>query len=262
MGACAMGHTRLGGLPRTRAWGEVVGLIAGGAGVAQVANATMNAAERGLNLAANDKALTETVWLLTQLPIAARSPNFVESLRDAGLSLPDAPGLMDVVAAVSDAIDAKLVNGSRTDLGEMAQLAAAETITQFVSERKQSMFGVNAADVKDALSSLGKNAEFSKFARDFFGKLTNRCLDYFLSRALSHHVGEDRRFTTLAEQARFTDALRLHCKEASKIVEDFSGGWFSKTNWEQGGITKQAATGFTHIAMRKLASELKAGTKS
>jgi len=45
-----MGHTRLGDLPRTRKWQEVVALVAGGAGVCQVANAVIQAAERGLNL--------------------------------------------------------------------------------------------------------------------------------------------------------------------------------------------------------------------
>jgi hypothetical protein len=51
----------------------------------------MNAAERGLNLAAEDKALVETVWLLTQLPLAARAKDlkgFVGALRQAGLQVP------------------------------------------------------------------------------------------------------------------------------------------------------------------------------
>lgn len=41
-----MGHTRLGELPRTRKWQQVVALIEGGAGTWQVANATMAAARR------------------------------------------------------------------------------------------------------------------------------------------------------------------------------------------------------------------------
>ena len=55
-----MGHTRLGDLPRTRRWGEVVGLLACGASTAQVANATMDAAERGLNLAAEENVVLTT----------------------------------------------------------------------------------------------------------------------------------------------------------------------------------------------------------
>ena len=129
-----MGHTRLGELSRNRRWAEVVGLLACGAGTAQVANATMNAAERGLNLATEDKALVETVWLLTQLPLAAANAKnlkgFVAALRQAGLQVSDEPGVMDVVGAFSDAIDARVSNnGGPADLGEMAQMAASETIT-------------------------------------------------------------------------------------------------------------------------------------
>ena len=256
-----MGHTRLGALPATRKWGQVVDLIAMGADAAQVANATITAAERGLNLASDDKALVETVYLLSQLPLAARSDDFVGALRQAGLNVPDAPGLMDVVGAFSEAVDAKLQNGSRTDLGEMAQMAAAETITKILGERTHSLFGVAPDDVRRTLAGLATSAQFSAFASHFFARLTTRCLDYFLSRAFSYHTGEGRRFATLAQQAKFDEALNLHCREASKIVEEFSGGWFSKTNWEKGGISRKEASGFAHVALQKLVAELKAGAR-
>lgn len=261
-----MGHTRLGNLPRTRRWGEVVGLLACGAGTAQVANATMTAAERGLNLAAEDKALVETVWLLTQLPLAARAKNlkgFVSALRQAGLQVSDEPGVMEVVGAFSDAIDTRVSNnGGRTDLGEMAQMAASETIAKVVGTRTQSLFGTQPQDVQKALAGLATNRQFSELARQFFSRVTNRCLNYFLSRAVTYHLGEGKRFATLAQQAEFSKALEIHCRQASKIVEDFSGGWFSKTNWEQGGISREDARGFAHVAMRKLVDELKAGARS
>ena len=257
-----MGHTRLGNLPRTRKWQEVVGLIEGGAGIAQIANATITAAERGLNLAAEDKGLVETVWLLTQLPLAARSDDFAGALRNAGLDVSDSPGLMEVVGAFSDAVDRRLANnGGRTDLGEMAQMAASETISKVIGRRTQSLFGTTQEDVKNAFSGLATNKQFSGFARDFFSGLTNKCLDYFVGRAVSYHVGEGRRFRTLAQQGEFVSALETHCREASRIVEEFSGGWFSKTNWEKGGISRQDAAGFAHVAMGKLVAELKEGAR-
>lgn len=260
-----MGHTRLGDLPRTRRWGEVVGLLACGAGTAQVANATIAAAERGLNLAAEDKALVETVWLLTQLPLAAKArtiDGFVAALRDAGLKVSSSPGLMEIVGAFSDAVDRRLSNnGGRTDLGEMAQMAAAETIARELGTRTSSLFGTQPQDVQRALRGLATNKSFSEFSKQFFARITNRCLEYFLSRAVSHHIGEGQRFSTLAQQSEFSRALEQHCREASKIVEVFSGGWFSKTNWEKGGISRDDARGFAHIAMRKLVDELKAGAR-
>ena len=132
-----MGHLRLGDLPRTRKWAQVVALIGGGAGTAQLANATISAAERGLLFAAEDAGLVETIWLFTQLPLAARSKDFPNALRQAGLEVSDAPSLMEIVGAFSDAIDSRLARRGRTDLGEMAQMAAAETISEVIGSRTQ-----------------------------------------------------------------------------------------------------------------------------
>jgi hypothetical protein len=87
-----MGHIRLGALPRTRKCSQVVGLIEGGAGTAQVANATITAAEAGLSFAANDKGVIETIWLLTKIPLAARSENFAQALREAACQCPTPQG--------------------------------------------------------------------------------------------------------------------------------------------------------------------------
>jgi hypothetical protein len=134
-----MGHIRLGDLPRARKWTQVVGLIEGGAGTAQVANATINAAETGLGSAAKDKGLIETIWLLTKLPLAARSEDFAQALRDCGLSVSDSPGLMEIVGAVADAIDARMPNcKGRTDLGEMAQMAAGSWATRLTPATQSS----------------------------------------------------------------------------------------------------------------------------
>jgi hypothetical protein len=99
----------------------VVGLIEAGARAAQVANATITAAENALGSAAKDRGVVETVWLLTQLPLAARDQDFAAALCACGLAVPNSPGLMDIVGAVSDAIDDRLPNCSgRSDLGELA----------------------------------------------------------------------------------------------------------------------------------------------
>jgi hypothetical protein len=228
----------------------------------QLANATISAAEKGLDFAGKDTGLVETIWLLTQLPLAARSEDFTGALRQTGLQVSNTPTLMEVVGAFSDAIDSRLaMNGGRTDLGEMAQMAAAETITKLVGSHTPSLFGTPTEDVQRVFSKFATNKQFSSFARDFFSRLTNKCLDYFFSRAFSYHLGEGQRFSTLAQQSEFTKALERHCHEASFIVEEFSGGWFSKTNWEKGGISREDAAKFTHVAVRKICTELKEGAR-
>src|SRR5947209_4999423 len=144
-----MGHTLLGTLPRTRSWQEVVALIEHGAGAAQVANAAIRAAEKGLRKVNKDTGVIETVWLLTQLPFAAKASDFEAALDDCGLQVPDNPGLLDLAAAFSDAIDNRLFNNhGRTDLGEMAQMAAVERLVGLLGERTNSLFGVTPQDVR------------------------------------------------------------------------------------------------------------------
>lgn len=92
-----MGHIRLGNLPRTRKWQQVVELLDSGAGTPEIAAATLDAAKRGLDLAARDPALVHSFWLLTQLPHCARGEDFVAALQRIGVSVASTPTLMELV---------------------------------------------------------------------------------------------------------------------------------------------------------------------
>jgi len=250
-----MGHTRLGRLPRTRKWQEVVGLIGAGAATAEIAAATLGASERGLQNAAHDPALVHSFWLLTQLPLCAREPDFIEALGSVGVAVAEEPTLMELVGGLSDAVDDHVYRkGGRTDLGEMAQMGAAEALTAVLGEKTASLFGTKPEDVRRELARLSTPANFSVLARTFFARLTERYLTYFLSRELSNTL------QTVAANQKFREGLALHCRQASGIVEQFAKEWFSKANYEN-GITQQKAAGFVGYAMTKLAAELQRGAE-
>ncbi len=256
-----MGHIRLGRLPQTRKWIQVLGLISEGAGAPEVAASTMEASQGGLIKAARDPGLVHTVWLLTQIPLAARNKNFVANLRQLGLEVSNAPSLLEVVGAFTGAVDVHLRrSGGRTDLGEMAQMAAAETLTRLGTLKTASLFGTTAADVQQAFKGFSTTKQFSTLAREFFAHLSKKYLTYFLSRELSNYVDgkSDSRFLNIDKHAEFNEALDLHCRQASRIVEEFSGGWFSKANFE-GEITPEKAAGFVHVALKKIRAELAKG---
>ncbi len=258
-----MGHSRLGTLPRTRKWQQVVGLIENGATVGQVANSTLRAAETGFLKASKDEGVIKSIWMLMQLPLAARSQDWPKALRDLGVEVNGAPTLVELVSAVGDSIDRRMRNtGKQSDLGEMAQNALTETLTRKVAEKIPSLFSPNPDDVRSAFSALHTDKNFSSLARDFFSRLTDRYLGYFLDKTLDNHVGEGRRFATLSQVANFKAALRTHCHEAAKIVEEFSGDWRSKTNYQQSGISESDVANFTYGAVSKLTAELKEGAKT
>ena len=134
------------------------------------------------------------------------------------------PTVLDVVGAFSEAVDLHLYkNGGRTDLGEMAQMGAAETLTFALRNRVETLFGAN--DVQAALAQQNADPIFS-FSRAFFARVTERYLTYFLSRELSIQLGSVR------ANREFREALSIHCQQASKIVEKFAEDWFSKANYQ------------------------------
>ena len=257
-----MGHIRLGTLPRTQQWIQVLDLIGGGAGSPDVAAATMDASQRGLIRAAEDPGLVYTVWLLTQVPLAARSKDFVGRLRKLGLDVSDSPSLLEVVGAFTGAVDAHLHRtGGRTDLGEMAQMAASEALVALGTPANGDLFETTAPDVQQTIKSFSTAKQFSTLAREFFARLSRKYLTYFISRELSNYVSGDGRFSNIDSHAAFNKGLDLHCRQASRIIEEFSGGWFSKANY-QGGITQVKAAEFVHVALKKLRAELAKGQSS
>ena len=255
-----MGHVRVGRLPRTRKWQQVVELISGGASANDIAAATSKAAETEMCRVGKDPTFIRAFWLLTQLPLAARKIDFTAQLRYLGLEVSDRPSLIEIVQALSDSVDRHARRlGGRTDVGEMAQLCAAESLTAVAGRELPGLFAPTAEDVKTALAGLGTVRQYSVLARDFFSRLTRRYLNYFLSRELSNHVGANGRFRSVAEHAEFENAIDLHCRETSRIIKEFSGEWFSKTNYEEGGIDERNAGRFVHVTFKKFATSCSSG---
>jgi hypothetical protein len=252
-----MGHQHLGTLPGSRKWRQVVQLISGGADVKELAAATSAAAENQMADAGNDPAVKHAVWLLTQIPVVARKEDFASELRKLGLRVSDRPTLIEVATAMTDAVDRHVEKaGGRTDLGEMAQLSAVESLTAVAGRALPDLFGATPEKTKAALSGLGTVQQFAVLARDFVSRLARRQLNYFLSRELSKHVGINSRFQTIREHRDFENALDLHCREASRIIKEFSGEWFSKHTYE-GGINEAKAGRFAHVVFQKLREELR-----
>jgi hypothetical protein len=98
--------------------------------------------------------------------------------------------------------------------------------------------------------------QFAVLTRDFFARLTRRHINYYLSRELSKHVGPGRRFASVREHRSFEEALDRHCREATRVIKEYSGEWLSKQNFE-GGIDPYKAGRFVSYASKKIRDELR-----
>jgi hypothetical protein len=253
-----MGHIHLRGLPKSRKWRQVAEELRLGAEVDAIAASAADAAEASLESASNDPAFLRAFWLLTQIPLAARGPAFADDLRRLSVHVANQPTLIDVLAAISGAVDRYArEQGGRTDLGEMAQMAAVESLTALVGPSLPSLFGPSPPEVQRAIGRLAGGDRFSVLAREFFARLTQRCLDYYLSRELSSHIGPGKRFADDSARAQFDDALNQHCRETCRIIEAFAGGWYGKSVYQGDGLTPEAIRQFAPVAFKKIRAELR-----
>lgn len=278
-----MGHHQVESLAATRPWKRVVGTLGVGAGMAglpgveqgsleAVADATLEASLDGLERAKSDPGLRHVFYLLTQITQAARQEDFATALERLGvrqpamaLALPGiesaaggtADTIYDLVAHFTNAVDRHIREGRvRSDIGELAQKAAAQSLTNLCEHRSETLFGSTEDSVQDALRRLSTKAGFARLTRDFFARLSGEYLVYHLSRELSNHVGPGRRFESVHEHNEFLGALDSHCRTASSALTDFAGTWYSKHNFE-GGITERKAGGFTAHALDKMRDALR-----
>lgn len=253
-----MGHNTVGAIPRTTSWKKVIGSLNGLAAVPEVVSATAKAAEGDLLRASDDPVFIEAVRLLLNIPLAARSDDFGLALRNADLSVPDRPELMDLVIAVTERLDAMARESPRrTDLGELAARALARTLSSSIGDELPGLFAATPGDVQAIARNLSWSKGISELTRQFFGALVSECLSYWLDRTLATHTGEGLRFQSAAERGRF-DIERDHfTSEATRIIKEFSGGWYGKTLRREGRFRTQEAAQFGAVSLKKIVAELR-----
>lgn len=251
-----MGHSRLGYLPQSFSWQDLIAQLARGADAPLVADATMRAASEGLQVASRDPGLRYVVLLLIKVVAAAAlQGDFALALRDAGVAVAANPALFELLGGISEAVDDHLLKThARSDFSEMAQMAAIESLSQLVGASSATLYGTTAADVRDAVTGLATERGFATLAHEFFTRFTERFLTYHLSRELSAHVGPGRRFANVAAHGEFLRQLHVTCAEAAIIIRRFAGDWYSKTKF-QTGFGSDKIRDFVHGAFRKLRAE-------
>ena len=252
-----MGHIRLGVLPQSRKWLDVVGLLETDASVELVAEAAAKASARDLAQASKDPRFQFVSDLLVRLPLLARAPGFEDALADLGIETSEICSVPALLAGLERAIDRNSFDlGQSSDAGELAKAALMECLSVQLRDRLPTLFEPTPQEIRKALGSFASGQSFAELARDFFARLTYNSLDYFLSRELANHTGEGKRFATDDQRVAFEQALAQHTFEVSRIVEEYAGGWYGKTVWQKQALDRDAIERFTSYAFRKIRSEL------
>jgi hypothetical protein len=255
-----MGHLRLGRLPKTLPWQNVVALIDDSPDdVPSVAKGTVAAAEHRLRQLGRDPSLIHCFWLLTRVAAASRHEDFTSALENLGLPGPVGSSALAYISQISDQVRTDLTSDIESGpYGELASLALRRALSETVGHHGRSLFGSSLEDLQHAFYAHSTPSRFGELSRRFFGDYLARTLRFLVEKELSNNVGAAHGLTQIAESARFSGALDVYTRESARIVEDFAGGWYSKHNWESGdAISRDEVQGFVAIALRKLRMELK-----
>lgn len=276
-----MGHTRLGTLPQSRAWRDVVAMLtSGGAAagdtdgnspertdfgheVARIAERAMEAAAKAFEQAQRDTGIADSFLLLTRVATACRAGNPAEALWELGFQLPAEPSRADVLGEVNRILDdAAFASGGRSDLSEMGQAAMAEALAGWLRNRDDqgSLLEAPRDKLWSDLRGLATQDGFSEVSHRMFAGLTARLLGFYLSRAV-RPLQEEGLVGGVDDLRRFEDELRRHALERARVARDFAGTWFTKHEFQQGGIDRAKARRLVSYAMKKVATELRGGPR-
>lgn len=258
-----MGHVRLGKLPTSQKWKEIIALLGDDGTSAQaLAEAVANASIKDLEKAASNKTLVAIYEMLVNIPQAAKEKDFQAALKKIGIDVPKNPTLDHIAIGMAKAIDAVATqNHQHPDLGRMAKESAISTFLDMTDNASQTLWGSTTDDMQSGVASFADTARFGEFNQRFHADLSYRILNYHLDREMPRHVAATGRFPTIADMNVFQAGLRKHCMESSMIMRTFARDWLGKQYASQpkdGSRPKMDAkksAGFIYVSTNKIAKE-------
>ena len=275
-----MGHTRLGWIPKTRRWRSLVSLATDGFSgggivfngvaeshggppspenkvVAAVAASTLNLTTGALDRACSDRIVAKVFFTMARIALASRKENWCDELAQVGIHLSVESGPMDLAAEFSRCIwEYGVAEGLSSDAAEQAVAAAQETLADVSRAGNLDMFSSSGEELRRAIKAVSTKEGFATLAQSFFAGFLAKYINFYLSR-ITPAMTTVGPVSAASAVTLFNDALRLHCKQSALIVRDFAGGWYAKTEYEE-GITLSNAKRFVAIALKKLKAELSA----
>ena len=253
-----MGHERVGALPHTKRWRDVVGQMAESSGsredVAAIANATLQNVRAQFRKIHSDDGVVAAFQFLVALTKSASYSEPGEASFSPRVDLEGNPSTLRLIAQLRSWVEAQ--GGSR-EYADIAAKASADAI--FLWSAQQGMQGnlfTGPGDSRDIWQRADNGAGFCEVSRLFFSKFTERYLNYFLEREASASMASISERDRLASQLRdHVDGVSRFAFETSRITQSFAAGWFNNHARDR-YPTKDESQGFLSVAFGKMREEL------
>ena len=164
------------------------------------------------------------------------------------------PMLGDLAVGMHSRSSESRTVGARTDFSEIARRALLGTLSiTMADDALPGLFEAEADDVRAAVARLGRPEDVlagrARLLRPADRPTRSATGSIARSRPRS---GRARRIECMAARDAFDRALDQYCIEATRIIREFAGDWYSKTLYREGTITSERAAAFTAVVLRKI----------
>jgi len=253
-----MGHVRLGRLPKTYRWKQVVTSLAdNSSSLPEIVKLTSKASEKVLADTKNTEGLSHCFWLFTNIAQASRQGDFVEGLNNLGMNIkPDDSGVKILKQIFDSASISVRKNGNISVLDQIAIDSFKNAIHNTISAESTSLFGCNLDSIQRAFKKYSTSKQVSDLGREYFSNYMNNAFSFALEKELANSISKESRFQNSNDIQQFNAKLKQYCWDVSKIVEEFSGGWYGKHSFEGDIADKKKTKDFTSYVITKLLSEV------
>lgn len=254
-----MGHERIGHLPKSKKWRDVVDFLAEFQGgrdeVKQLAAQTLVNVRSKIEKIDQDAGFSDTFKFLVAVAGSFASFDAGSIEKNLKIKIPDNP------TPLALAIELKrwLPPNRLSEIGLIAQEAAIDSVTSYYVQHKQpeiDLFGERPGAT--VWQELGTNKGFCELARLFFANYTNRYLNYFLEREAASSLKSLSKRIELKEQiSNHAEEVSHHAFETAKITQSFAAGWYAKRLKAGVFPSNKDIKGFLRIASGKLLEEIR-----
>lgn len=253
-----MGHIRLGRLPRTKKWKDVVQSLADcQSSLPEIVKLTSIASENVLKNTKHTEGLTQCYWLFTNIAQASRQGDFVENLNNLGINISSNDSGIKILKQIFDTASNGLrKNGNISVLDQIALDSFKNAIHNRISSESTNLFGCDIDSIQQAFKKFSTPTQVSYLGREYFSQYMFNSFSFVLEKELANSISSEGRFQNSSDIENFNKNLKSYCWETSKIVEDFSGGWYGKHAWEGDISSKKKTKDFVNYSITKLLSEI------
>lgn len=254
-----MGHERLGLLPKSERWRDIVSDIAltatGECSTAELVEKTAQAIDARFQNLPYDPNIQRTLSFLVAVTVAARSESPADALADLGIDL---GGKTATPLGLTQALTSYLQRDKGSlEYAELARSAAGRALTEFYQkETRQPEFLGGSDDPYSIWRRASNGGGFSELARQFFSHLTTSYLRYFIDREASAALPTvNARESFHSSLEAHVDRVTRHSFETAKIAQSFAAGWYNK-NAKESLPSERKTRGFLSIALNKIRDSL------